>query len=57
VRGFLGEAFADAERGQPVENAELALAKALVGQRLGLAARQRPRLADDVRRQLRADIG
>ena len=57
VRGFLGKALADAERGQPVEDAELALAQPLVDDRPRRAAGQRALLADDLGRLPRADIG
>ena len=48
VRGFFREALADPERGQPVEDSELALAQALIDDGPRGAARQRALLADDL---------
>ena len=55
--GFFGKAIANAERGQPVEDSEFALAQPLVDQRLGLAAGERAGPADDLGRLLGADLG
>ena len=57
VRGFLGKALADAERGQPVEDPELALAQALVDDGPRRAAGKRALLADDLGGLPGADIG
>ena len=57
MRRLLGEAVADAGGRQPVENAELALAEALVDDRPLRTAGQRALLADELRSLLRPDIG
>ena len=57
MRGFFREALADAERGQPVEDPELALAQPLVDDRSRRTAGERALLADDLGGLLRADIG
>jgi hypothetical protein len=57
VGGLFGEFLADAACRQAIENAELALAQALVDDRLGLVAGERPRLANRLRGLAGAEIG
>src|SRR6476661_6192345 len=54
---FLRESFADSDRGEPVENPELALAQALVDDRPRRTAGKSARPADDLGSLLCADIG
>ena len=57
MRRFVREALADADAGQPVEDAELALAQPLVDDRPGRAAGERAGLADDLGGLARPHVG